>query len=47
MGSEMCIRDRLEAVAHVALSTFGNLVTHAGDVPKDGSQEEGRLLQAA
>lgn len=37
----------LEAVAHVALSTFGNLVTHAGDVPKDGSQEEGRLLQAA
>lgn len=37
----------LEAVAHVALATFGNLVTQAGDVPKDGSQEESRLLQAA
>ena len=37
----------LEAVAHVALSTFANLVTKAGDVPKDGSQEQSRLRQAA
>lgn len=37
----------LEAVAHVGLATFTNLVTKAGDVPMDGSQEEGRLLHAA
>jgi alkylhydroperoxidase family enzyme len=37
----------LEAVAHVALNTFANLVTRAGDVPLDGSAEEGRVLQAA
>jgi alkylhydroperoxidase family enzyme len=37
----------LEAVAHVALSGFGNLVTRAGNVPTDGSAEEGRLAQAA
>jgi alkylhydroperoxidase family enzyme len=37
----------LEAVAHVALNSFANLVTRAGDVPKDGSAEEARLLQAA
>src|SRR5919202_3500177 len=37
----------LEAVAHVALASFGNLVTRAGDVPIDGSGEEGRLRQAA
>jgi alkylhydroperoxidase family enzyme len=37
----------LEAVAHVALHTFANLVTRAGEVPKDGSAEEARLLQAA
>ena len=37
----------LEAVAHVALGTFANLVTRAGDVPRDGSVEEARLLQAA
>ena len=37
----------LEAVAHVALGTFTNLVTTAGDVPFDGSAEEGRLLKAA
>jgi alkylhydroperoxidase family enzyme len=37
----------LEAVAHVALNTFTNLVTRAGDVPRDGSGEETRLLQAA
>ena len=37
----------LEALAHVALATFGNLVTRAGDVPLDGSSEDSRLLQAA
>ena len=37
----------LEAVANVALASFGNLVTRAGDVPTDGSGEDSRLLQAA
>ena len=37
----------LEAVAHVALNGFSNLVTRAGDVPRDGSAEEARVLQAA
>src|ERR687885_154751 len=37
----------LEAVAHVAVNTFGNLVTRAGDVPLDGSAEDARLQQAA
>jgi alkylhydroperoxidase family enzyme len=37
----------LEAVAHVALDSFANLVTRAGDVPVDGSVEEARLAQAA
>jgi alkylhydroperoxidase family enzyme len=37
----------LEAIAHVALATFANLVTRAGDVPRDGSSEEARLQQAA
>ena len=37
----------LEAIAHVALNRFSNLITRAGDVPPDGSAEEGRLLQAA
>ena len=37
----------LEAVAHVAVNSFGNLVTRAGDVPLDGSAEESRLQQAA
>jgi alkylhydroperoxidase family enzyme len=37
----------LEAVAHVALNSFGNLITRAGNVPQDGSAEEGRLAQAA
>jgi alkylhydroperoxidase family enzyme len=37
----------LETVAHVALASFGNLVTRAGDVPLDGSGEESRLAQAA
>ena len=37
----------LEALAQVALASFGNLVTRAGDVPNDGSGEDSRLLQAA
>jgi alkylhydroperoxidase family enzyme len=37
----------LEAIAHVAVATFGNLVTRAGDVPLDGSAEDARLQQAA
>ena len=37
----------LEKVAHVALDSFLNLVTRAGDVAKDGSAEDSRLLQAA
>jgi alkylhydroperoxidase family enzyme len=37
----------LEAIAHVAMNSFANLVTRAGDVPGDGSGEESRLLQAA
>jgi len=37
----------LDAVAHVALAQFSNLVARSGDVPKDGSGEEGRLLRAA
>jgi alkylhydroperoxidase family enzyme len=39
--------DILEAVIHVSLSSFMNIVTRAGDVPSDGSVEESRLLQAA
>ena len=31
----------------MALATFGNLVTRAGDVPIDGSTEDSRLAQAA
>jgi len=37
----------LEAIAHVALATYGNLITRAGDVPKDGSSEDSRLAKAA
>jgi alkylhydroperoxidase family enzyme len=37
----------LETVAHVSLSLFSTLVTRSGDVPRDGSHEEGRLQQAA
>ena len=37
----------LETVAHVSLGVFSTLVTDAGDVPRDGSHEEGRLQQAA
>jgi alkylhydroperoxidase family enzyme len=37
----------LEAVAHVALATFANLVTTSANLPRDGSDEEGRVLRAA
>ncbi|HYH59453.1 MAG TPA: carboxymuconolactone decarboxylase family protein [Thermoleophilaceae bacterium] len=37
----------LEAVAHIAVNSFGNLVTRTGDVPLDGSAEDARLQQAA
>jgi alkylhydroperoxidase family enzyme len=37
----------LEVTAHVALGTFTNLVTRAGDVPLDGSAEDARMTQAA
>ncbi len=37
----------LEAVSHVALNHFSNLLTRAGNVPLDGSAEGARLLQAA
>jgi alkylhydroperoxidase family enzyme len=37
----------LEAIAHVALAQFTDLVTRAGDVPRDGSADDGRLLRAA
>jgi alkylhydroperoxidase family enzyme len=37
----------LEAVVHVALASFMNLVTRAGNVPRDGSAEGSRVLQAA
>jgi alkylhydroperoxidase family enzyme len=37
----------LEAVAHVAVHSFANIVTRAGNVPRDGSVEESRLVQAA
>jgi alkylhydroperoxidase family enzyme len=37
----------LESVAHVAACSFANLFTRAGNVPKDGSGEEGRVLAAA
>jgi len=37
----------LEAVSHVALGLFTTLVAKSGNIPSDGSWEEGRLLQAA
>jgi alkylhydroperoxidase family enzyme len=37
----------LEAVAHVSLASFTNLITRAGNVPADGSSEDARLLHAA
>jgi alkylhydroperoxidase family enzyme len=37
----------LEAIAHVALGVFTSLFTRGGNLPLDGSAEEGRLLRAA
>jgi alkylhydroperoxidase family enzyme len=37
----------LEAVAHVSLASFTNLITRAGNIPTDGSAEDSRLLRAA
>ena len=37
----------LEAVSHAALASFTNMVTRAGDVPRDGSAEDSRVLKAA
>jgi alkylhydroperoxidase family enzyme len=37
----------LEAVAHVSLASFTNLITRASNVPADGSSEGARLLHAA
>ena len=37
----------LEAVSHAALAGFANMVTRAGDVPRDGSAEDSRVLKAA
>jgi alkylhydroperoxidase family enzyme len=37
----------LEAVGHVSLASFTNLITRAGNVPADGSSEGTRLLNAA
>src|SRR5438105_2279943 len=37
----------LEAVSHVALASFTNLITRAGNVPADGSSEDARLQHAA
>jgi alkylhydroperoxidase family enzyme len=37
----------LEAIAHVALGVLSSLINRGGNVPLDGSAEEGRLEQAA
>ena len=37
----------LEAISHVGLGVLTALITRAGNLPLDGSAEEGRLLQAA
>jgi alkylhydroperoxidase family enzyme len=37
----------LEAIAHVSLASFTNLITRAGNVPADGSSEDARLQHAA
>src|SRR5215216_1303669 len=37
----------LEAIAHVSLASFTNLITRAGNVPADGSSEDARMLNAA
>ena len=36
----------LEAIAFVALETFTAMVNIAGEVPVDGSSEQGRLMAA-
>jgi len=37
----------LEAIAHTSLGLMTSLITRGGNLPLDGSAEEGRLLQAA
>jgi alkylhydroperoxidase family enzyme len=37
----------LEAIAHVGVGVFTSLITRGGNLPLDGSAEEGRLLRAA
>jgi alkylhydroperoxidase family enzyme len=37
----------LEAIAHAGLAVLTGLITRGGNLPLDGSAEEGRLLQAA
>jgi alkylhydroperoxidase family enzyme len=37
----------LEAIAHVGVGVLTALITRGGNLPLDGSAEEGRLLQAA
>jgi alkylhydroperoxidase family enzyme len=37
----------LEAIAHVGLAVLTSLITRGGNLPLDGSAEEGRLVQAA
>jgi alkylhydroperoxidase family enzyme len=37
----------LEAIAHVTVGVLTALITRAGNIPLDGSAEEGRRLQAA
>jgi alkylhydroperoxidase family enzyme len=37
----------LEAIAHAGLSLLNSLITRGGNLPLDGSAEEGRRLQAA
>jgi len=37
----------LETIAHVGLGVLTSLITRGGNLPLDGSAEQGRLLQAA
>ena len=37
----------LETIAHVGLGVLTSLITRGGNLPLDGSAEEGRLMQAA
>ena len=37
----------LEAIAHAGVGVFTSLITRGGNLPLDGSAEEGRLLRAA